>query len=251
VPIPINGGGRNFLETIATHFYNLATEMDKLYVQVVGWILPFKLLAFPFRWSRDYYRAAARAIIDFSHKYGDVTDFITSLMEGWGLDDLITDLWHGWRYFRTDPGRFIGDVMGQAVTGWATLVSFPFIWILDTIKAGDPELFAWLVDFPKEFTRWAQLNHPSFYNLLFDKKAFVTDIIDEFSWPIAYLIRDFDGAKRYLGELYLELPYSFWDDPWGVGVQKLFDWIDDHDEWIAARVYKPAERILRYLWEGG
>jgi len=246
--IPINGGGRNFIETVATHFYNLATEFDNAYKLIIGWVFPFKFLAWPFRWGRDYLRGAARAIVDFAHSYNDVTNWINSIADGWGLNEIITDLWHGWNYFRSDPGRFIRDTINVEFAGWNTIISFPYVWIMDTIKRWNPALYDWLVDWPKEFTRWAQLHHPWLYNLFFDHRALAADIIDNFSWEAAYLLRDPRSAIKYYLSTMLDLPWDFWQNPKLGLVMWVFDYGLTYFRNILRPVMATAEKILLEEW---
>jgi len=248
MPIPIDGGGKNSIEVIAGYFYKLAAELKKAWETVYSWPWPFNLLSWDFYWAWAWVDLAADNILEFSHGYFSV---IGVLGDMWGMLRLdYWDLWfrNEWRKFQSNPIAYIVGSIGDVIHDFAILTTFPGRWILEQIQDHRPEIYAWISDFPKEFTRWAQLNHPWLYNLLFDKETLITDIIDKFSWEAAYFIRDPKNATKYLSSLWLDLPMGFWADPAEGIVVWVFEGLLKHWRRVINSVVTVGEKVITEIW---
>lgn len=248
MPIPIDGGGRNSLERLAGYPHKLSSWFHNLYDILKDLPWPLELLAWPFFWIYGYFDLIGDSLIAFSHGYFDVMTFLKGFVDLWGLQELLNAIWHDWGVFTSSPKNYILDKLNEVIQSFGIMITFPGRWVMERIQDYRPESYAWLSDFPKQFTRWAQDNHLWLYNLLFDKESFIIDIIDSFSWEAAYFIRDPKQATKFLSSLWLDLPMGFWSNP----AEGIVVWVIDGLLLHWRRVLKPVvsvgESVITEIW---
>jgi len=250
MPIPIDGGGQNKIEIIAGYFYQLGYWFRNLYDTIKGWIWPFSLMAWPFSWIYGYLNLIADNTLEFAHGYWNIVKFTRSLLDLWGLDELISNLWSEWGYFRSNPGAYIRTKVGEAITGWVVLITFPGRWVLERLQDAYPEIHTLLTDTSEVINRIIEGLFSGWASFRQDPWQFILLQFYERNLPVYYFISDPENwVKLRIGRA-LDLRPGFTLDFRGALTAWLLDKLDDLWTDYRADLYQLGEKWLRYFWEG-
>jgi len=250
VAVPIDGGGGNFLSEISSWLAEAQrniTEFGKKLeaIPVIGAGPAY--ICYSIAWW--FYKASV-SVSDFKPKYDSLVRFAQSILDRWGLDELIGQIWGSWNQIKNQSTWWVKERLEWIIPRATEFLTDPARWVVNRLAdagyaVGDlfSDVRTWLrskllLYFP-ELVRFS--DDPLLYikNKIYDNLPGTRRMFDD---PKGWM-------RERLGEI-LGLPLGFWYDPWHYLLQFVLDALEARTRNYQDQIYRLAEKLARRFWEG-
>ena len=214
--------------------------------------IPFVKDIFPavFNWLYNMGWQIRYIVIDMRDRFDDVGDFLDGIDDGWKLDDLISNIFGGWRELTDNGKQFVFNKLtgfwpdfywfyqdpGWMLEFWLTQ---QWGWLQDWLDDRKGAIFQGLTDY------W-----PDFYWFYQDPGYMLEFWLTEARPGLADFLFDMDGWVLERIEDWFDLPEGFSDDPVGWVFDTVKEKLTRREPTDMSWLYDFGEHLLRYFIEG-